>query len=86
MSNMGRPKKDVEMIDRFSKNLERIRKSRHITQKMIADALEINHKSVSKWSRGLTMPTADNLIKVADFLGVSRDELLKPPPVETEKA
>ena len=83
MAKMGRPPKDLEMMKRFSKNFERIRKSKYITQKMISDALEINQQTVSKWSRSLSMPTGNNLTKVADYLGVSREELLKE-PAETE--
>ena len=77
MANMGRPPKDLEMIKRFSKNFEQTRKSKHITQKMVSDALEINQQAVSNWSRCISMPTGDNLTQLADFLGVSRDELLK---------
>ena len=77
MTNMGRPPKDLEMIKRFSRNLERIRKEKHITQKMIADALGINPQAVSKWSQGDSMPTGENLTKVAEYFSVSRDELLK---------
>ena len=77
MATMGRPPKDLDMIERFSKNFEQIRKSKHITQKMVATALKINQQAVSKWSRCISMPTGDNLTQVADFLGVSRDELLK---------
>ena len=77
MAHLGRPPRDLDMIQRFSENFERIRKSKYITQKMIADALEINQQAVSKWSQANTMPTGDNLTKLAEFLGVSREELLK---------
>ena len=83
MAKMGRPNKDLDMMKRFCVNFERIRKSKYITQAMIADALEINQQTVSKWSRSLSMPTGNNLTKVAEFLAVSRDELLKE-PAETD--
>ena len=77
MANLGRPPKNLEMIERFSKNFEQIRKSKHITQKMIADAMDINQQAVSNWSRSISMPTGNNLTQLAEFLGVSREELLK---------
>ena len=77
MANLGRPPRDLDMIQRFSENFERIRKSKYITQKMIANELKINQQAVSKWSRGDAMPTSDNLTKLAEYLSVSREELLK---------
>lgn len=77
MATLGRPPRDLDMIQRFSENFERIRKSKYITQKMIANELGINQQAVSKWSRGDAMPTGDNLTKLAEYLCVSREELLK---------
>ena len=77
MANLGRPPKNLEMVERFSDNFEQIRKSKHITQKMIVDAMDINQQAASNWSRGISMPTGDNLTQLAEFLGVSREKLLK---------
>lgn len=77
MAKMGRPPKDLEMIKRFSENFERIRKAKHITQKMVADYAKVQPQAVSYWSRGLSMPSGKTLGLAAEFLGVSREELLK---------
>lgn len=77
MANLGTPPKNLEMVERFSDNFEQIRKSKHITQKMIVDAMDINQQAASNWSRGISMPTGDNLTQLAEFLGVSREKLLK---------
>ena len=77
MANLGTPPKNLEMVERFSDNFEQIRKSKHITQKMIVNAMDINQQAASNWSRGISMPTGDNLTQLAEFLGVSREKLLK---------
>lgn len=52
------------------------RKLKHMTQKDLAEKLNITDKEVSKWERGLSCPDISLLSSIADILGVSTSELL----------
>lgn len=53
------------------------RKLKNMTQKELADMLNITDKAVSKWERGMSCPDINTIPKLADILGVSADELLR---------
>lgn len=46
------------------------------SQKQIAEMLFVNQTAVSQWERGVTTPTKDTLLKLADIFNVSIDYLL----------
>ncbi|OCA82760.1 helix-turn-helix domain-containing protein [Pseudobacillus wudalianchiensis] len=52
------------------------RKSKNMTQRELAERLNITDKAVSKWERGLSYPDISILSSLADILGVSVSELL----------
>lgn len=59
---------------------ERLRERRHtagLTQAEIAEYLNIIPQTVSKWERALSLPDIDNLIKLAQLLDVTIDELVR---------
>ena len=49
---------------------------REMTQKELADLLNITDKAVSKWERDLAYPDTQTIPKLADILGVSVEELM----------
>lgn len=53
-----------------------LRKSKNMTQKQLAEKLNITDKAVSKWERGLGYPDISLLCPLADALGVTTTELL----------
>ena len=53
-----------------------LRKSSQMTQKGLAEKLNISDKAVSKWERGLSYPDIELLSPLADILGVTTTELL----------
>lgn len=53
------------------------RKAKSMTQKQLADLLNVTDKAVSKWERGVSCPDINTIPKLADILGVSVDELLR---------
>ena len=73
----GRPPKDTDLAQRFSKNLARISKSKFLTQQAIAIEMKIKPQVVSRWFLGVSMPTETNLIQLIKVLGTTREELLK---------
>ncbi len=53
-----------------------LRKSKQLTQKQLAEKLNITDKAVSKWERGLSYPDITILSQLAEVLGVTTGELL----------
>lgn len=54
-----------------------LRKAQGKTQQQVAEALFVSPKSVSRWESGVGFPDINILQSVADYYGVSVDELLK---------
>ncbi|HOO44564.1 MAG TPA: helix-turn-helix transcriptional regulator [Bacillota bacterium] len=57
--------------------LIRLRKERNLTQKDLADALNVSFQAVSKWERGENLPDANLMLEIADFYHVTVDEILR---------
>lgn len=58
------------------KNLKLLRVKKKITQIRLSVATEVSQETISAYESGRTMPSADTLIKLADFLDTSVDFLL----------
>lgn len=58
----------------FNENLKRIRKEKGITQDQLANAVGVSAQAVSKWEAA-SYPDGAILPQIADFLGVTIDEL-----------
>lgn len=54
-----------------------LRKEKGMTQKELAEQLNITDKAVSKWERGRSYPDVTLIMKLAEILGVTATELLK---------
>ena len=59
----------------FNEILTKRRKLLGITQDELAEKLDVSRQSISKWENGECMPEAEKLIKLADILDISLDEL-----------
>ena len=64
---------DTKKMAQFISDL---RKSHNMTQKALAEKLNVTDKAVSKWERGLSCPDVSILAPLADILGVTISELL----------
>lgn len=51
--------------------IRELRQSRHISQSALADALELDRSAVCKWENGATMPSIDNMRRLADYFQVT---------------
>lgn len=60
----------------LSENICSLRKSKHMTQEQLADALGVTFASVSKWERGVSIPELDMLVQMAGIFEVSIDALI----------
>ncbi len=58
------------------KNLRGVREDRDIRQKDIAKVLNVSQNTYSQYETGIISLTAEVLIKLSDFYGVSIDYLL----------
>ena len=59
---------DNEKVGQFILGL---RKANQMTQKELAEKLNISDKAVSKWERGLSYPDISLLSSLSDILGVT---------------
>ncbi len=67
--------KDFNAI--VGKNLLKLRKDKKLTQMEVAEKFNYSDKSISKWEKGESMPSVEVLCELANFYGVSLDDLTK---------
>ena len=72
MHERGYRKEDIENV----RLVYHLVKEKGMTQKELADRLQITGNAVSKWERGVSCPDISVLPELAEILGVSMDELL----------
>ncbi len=60
----------------FSENLRRLRKAKDIKQEALAEVMNVSRQTVSKWENGTAMPDFKKLNALAEYFGVTMDELL----------
>lgn len=60
----------------LSDNIKKIRKEQKLSQEELAIQLHVVRQTLSKWENNLSVPDADQLITLADVLGVSVNALL----------
>ena len=70
---------DIEKIGKFIKEL---RAEKNLTQKQLADKLNITVQAVSKWERGKGLPDISYLEDLSEIFQVSILELLKGEKIE----
>ena len=60
----------------LSENLQNLRKARGLSQEELAERIHVVRQTVSKWEKGLSVPDADLLIRLAEALDTSVSSLL----------
>ncbi len=58
--------------------ISKLRKNKNMTQKELANLLNVSDKAVSKWERGESYPDVALLPILSKILNISIDELLSP--------
>ncbi|MDD3122528.1 MAG: helix-turn-helix transcriptional regulator [Candidatus Izemoplasmatales bacterium] len=61
---------------RIGNKLSDLRQQKGHTQESLAELLLVTHQAVSKWERGLSLPSVDNLCYLMEFYLVSIEEIL----------
>ena len=62
--------------EKFGKFIKELRKEKGMTQKELAEKINLTDKAISKWERGLGFPDITLLNSLADVFGVSVSEIL----------
>ena len=60
----------------MGETIAELRKERGMTQKDLAEQMNVTDKAVSKWERDLSCPDIHSIPKLAEVLGVSVEELM----------
>lgn len=62
--------------EKVGKLIQSIRREKGMTQRQLADALNISDKAISKWERGLGCPDVSLLGELSKVLGINIEKLL----------
>lgn len=62
--------------EKFAKFIVALRKEKDLTQEDLAAHLFIGREAISKWERGLALPSYSVLLLLSEELGVTINELL----------
>ena len=66
----------------MGETIAELRKAKAMTQRELAEQMNVTDKAVSKWERDLSCPDVHSIPKLAEVLGVSVDELMQTSKVE----
>ncbi len=69
--------KIYKLCKNFAKNLKAERKAKGLTQKQVADLIDIKTQSYQAYESNISMPNAENLLKLALIFDISIDELFE---------
>jgi transcriptional regulator with XRE-family HTH domain len=61
----------------FRENLAKFRKERKLTQIQLAELLDVQPRLISRWESGETKPQFDHMVRLAEVLAVTLDELAR---------
>ena len=60
----------------FCERLKELRESKDLSLRQLASALGVSAIAVSRWETGQRTPSIEQLLKIANFFGVSSDYLI----------
>lgn len=60
----------------LQENLKALRRAKGMSQEVLAQQLHVVRQTVSKWEKGLSVPDADLLVRIAELFEVSVGDLL----------
>ena len=69
----------------FAENVKRLRKEKGDTQEKLSEILGVSAQSVSRWELGICYPDIEMLPSIANYFGVTVDELLSNDPMSQGK-
>lgn len=60
----------------LNENIRTLRKNKGVSQEEMAESLAVVRQTISKWEKGLSVPDAEMLVRIAEYFEVSVSELL----------
>ena len=60
----------------FTENLKKARKTAEVSQKELAERLQVYQKDISRWENGERTPSVEVFTRICKELGASADEIL----------
>ena len=60
----------------FTENLKKARKTAGVSQKELAERLQVYQKDMSRWENGERTPSVEVFTRICKELGASADEIL----------
>lgn len=70
------------MADTLGQRITKLRKGRDLTQDELAEKMGVSSQAVSKWENDISCPDVMMFPQLADFFGVTIDELMRGHPSE----
>ena len=64
-------------MERIGEKLKTLRSQQGLTTRQLAEHLGTTNSQISRIENGLRQPSADLLVKIADFFNVSLDQLMR---------
>jgi len=65
------------MMAKFGQKLSYLRHKKELTQRQLAAILEVDHSFISQLERGMSKPSVNMILKIADLFSVTTDFLMK---------
>lgn len=69
----------------IGEKIKQLRKEKDVTQEKLADYLNISYQAISKWENNTACPDISLIVPLANFFGVTTDEILSRNEEEQEK-
>lgn len=63
-------------MNKYGEFLRQQRESLQLSQVELAKKVGTSHQNINRWERGVVLPNIDFCVKLADFYGISLDELV----------
>lgn len=70
----------------LGEKIQYYRKKSNISQEELGNQLSVSRQSVSMWEKDITVPTVDNIKRLAAIFSVSTDELMSDGNIEEKTA
>jgi len=62
---------------KIGKQIQKLRKSKNISQEKLAEKLEVSRHSISNWEREVSNPDLKTILKITELFNVSLNQLIK---------
>ncbi len=63
-------------LKKLGNNIKALRIANKLTLNELANIIDVSNVAIHKWEQGLTDPTSQNIVKLANTFNITSDELL----------